>query len=63
MPTKMWVTFAVSMAGFALLWATLVKFELTAKNASAQLRRLRRALDAPAPSSSGTSSRIAPELG
>jgi heme exporter protein C len=63
MPAKMWVTFAVSMAGFALLWATLVKFELTAKNASAQLRRLRRALDAPAPSSSGTSSRIAPELG
>jgi heme exporter protein C len=62
MPAKMWVTFAVSMAGFALLWATLVKFELTAKNASAQLRRLRRALDAPAPSSSGTSSRIAPEL-
>ena len=63
MPAKMWVTFAVSMAGFALLWATLVKFELTAKNASAQLRRLRRALDAPAPSPSGTSSRIAPELG
>jgi heme exporter protein C len=63
MPAKMWVTFAVSMAGFALLWATLVKFELTAKNASAQLRRLRRALDAPAPSSSGSTSRIAPELG
>jgi heme exporter protein C len=62
MPAKMWVTFAVSMAGFALLWATLVKFELTAKNASAQLRRLRRALDAPAPSSSGSTSRIAPEL-
>src|SRR5688572_1025248 len=63
MPAKMWLTFAVSMAGFALLWATLVKFELTAKNASAQLRRLRRALDAPAPSSSGSTSRIAPELG
>ena len=62
MPAKMWLTFAVSMAGFALLWATLVKFELTAKNASAQLRRLRRALDAPAPSSSGSTSRIAPEL-
>ena len=33
----------------ALLWVTLVKFELTAKSASGQLKRLRRALDAPAP--------------
>jgi heme exporter protein C len=48
MPVKMWVTFLVSLAGVALLWVTLVKFELTAKNASAQLGRLRRALAAEA---------------
>ena len=59
MPGKMWLTFAVSIAGMALLWTTLVKFELTAKNASGQLKRLRRALDAP---DAGTQSRIAPEL-
>jgi heme exporter protein C len=45
MPPKMWLTFAVSLAAMALLWLTLVKFELTAKNASAQLSRLRRALE------------------
>jgi heme exporter protein C len=45
MPPKMWVTFAVAMAATALLWLTLVKFELTAKNASAHLSRLRRALE------------------
>jgi heme exporter protein C len=45
MPPKMWLTFVVSLIGMALLWATLVKFELTAKSASAQLSRLRRALE------------------
>jgi heme exporter protein C len=45
MPAKMWLTFLVSLAGIALLWVTLVKLEMTAKNASAQLGRLRRALD------------------
>jgi heme exporter protein C len=49
MPGSMWLTLLVSMAGMALLWLTLVKFELTAKNASAQLSRLRRALEAPEP--------------
>ena len=43
----------------ALLWTTLVKFELTAKSASGQVKRLRRALDAPV---GGASSRIAPEV-
>jgi heme exporter protein C len=62
MPTKMWVAFAVSMAGMALLWTTLVKFELTAKSASAQLKRLRRALDAPEPGTGSQRSRVAPEL-
>jgi heme exporter protein C len=49
MPGKMWLTFLVALAGMALLWLTLVKFEMTAKNASAQLARLRRALDRPEP--------------
>jgi heme exporter protein C len=49
MPGEMWLTFILSMAGMALLWVTLVKFELTAKNASAQLSRLRRALERPEP--------------
>jgi hypothetical protein len=43
----------------ALLRVTLVKFELTAKSASGQLKRLRRALDAPSPAAA---SRIAPEV-
>jgi heme exporter protein C len=63
MPTKMWVAFGVSLAGMALLWTTLVKFELTAKNASGQLKRLRRALDAPEPAAGAAPSRIAPEVG
>jgi heme exporter protein C len=56
MPPKMWLTFGVSLAGAALLWTTLVKFELTAKNASAQLSRLRRALEL---TDGGTSARPA----
>jgi heme exporter protein C len=47
MPGSMWLTFAVSLLGIALLWLTLVRFELAAKDASAQLSRLRRALEAP----------------
>jgi heme exporter protein C len=49
MPGEMWLTFLVALAAMALLWLTLVKFEMTAKNASAQLSRLRRALDRPEP--------------
>jgi heme exporter protein C len=60
LPGSMMLTFLVSLAAMALLWVTLVKFELTAKSASGQLKRLRRALDAPAPS--GGSSRVAPEV-
>ena len=47
MPGSMWLAFGVSLLGMALLWVTLVRFELAAKNASAQLSRLRRALEAP----------------
>ena len=59
LPGSMMLTFLVCLAAMALLWVTLVKFELTAKSASGQLKRLRRALDAPAP---GGSSRVAPEV-
>ncbi|HEV2728223.1 MAG TPA: cytochrome c biogenesis protein CcsA [Solirubrobacterales bacterium] len=59
MPGEMMLTFLVSLAAMALLYTTLVKFELTAKSASGQVKRLRRALDAPA---AGGSSRIAPEV-
>jgi len=59
LPGEMMFTFLVSLAAMALLWVTLVKLELTAKSASGQLKRLRRALDAP---TSGGSSRVAPEV-
>jgi heme exporter protein C len=59
MPAKMWLTFLVCMAAFALLWYTLVRFELTAKSVSGQLSRLRRSLDG-SPPPGGTAARIAP---
>ncbi len=59
LPGEMMLTFLVSLAAMGLLWVTLVKFELTAKSASGQLKRLRRALDAPA---SRGASRVAPEV-
>ena len=59
LPGSMMLTFLVCLTAVALLWVTLVKLELTAKSASGQLKRLRRALDAPA---SGGSPRIAPEV-
>jgi heme exporter protein C len=59
LPASMMLTFLCCLAAMALLWATLVKFELAAKSTSGQVKRLRRALDAP---SSGASSRIAPEV-
>ncbi len=62
LPASMMLTFLVSLAGMALLWVTLVRFELTAKSASGQLRRLRRALEAPEPTASGGPSPVAPEL-
>src|SRR2546430_8948647 len=45
LPAKMMVAFYVSLAGVALLFATLWKLELTSKNASDQLRRLRANLE------------------
>jgi heme exporter protein C len=60
LPGSMMFTFLVCLAAVALLWVTLVKLELTAKSTSGQLKRLRRALDAPTPGAGG--SRIAPEV-
>src|SRR5215213_11459294 len=45
LPGDMRLTFLISLAGMALLWLTLVRFELAAKSASARLARLRRALE------------------
>ena len=59
LPGSMMLTFLVCLIAMALLWVTLVKLELTAKSASGQLKRLRRALDAPA---TGSRSRVAPEV-
>jgi heme exporter protein C len=60
MPPKMWVTLLVSLAGMALLWVVLVRFELAAKSASAKLSRLRRALEGEEYAAGG--SRIAPNV-
>jgi heme exporter protein C len=37
-------TFAVALVGIALLYVTLWKYEMAAKNARSQVRRLRRTL-------------------
>src|SRR5215475_14102962 len=59
LPASMMLTFLCAIGSMALLWTTLVKFELTAKSASGQVKRLRRALDAPP---AGARSRVAPEV-
>src|ERR1039458_5029861 len=45
LPPQMALTFVVSLLGIALLYATLCKFELTAKHSRSQLRALRRRAD------------------
>jgi heme exporter protein C len=42
LPSQMALTFLVSLLGIALLYATLCRYELTAKRARGQLRALRR---------------------
>jgi heme exporter protein C len=59
LPGEMALTVLCSLVAFGLLFVTLVKFELVAKSASGQVKRLRRAIDAPV---SGGRSRIAPEV-
>ena len=60
LPPKMWLTFLVCLAGIALLWVTLARFELAAKRASASVARLRRALDGERRVAGG--SRVAPAV-
>jgi heme exporter protein C len=48
LPAEMLFAFLVCLVGMALLWTTLVWFELEAKSASANLGRIRRALEASA---------------
>jgi heme exporter protein C len=42
LPPSMGLTFAVALIGFTLLYVTLWKYEMSAKNARSQVRRLRR---------------------
>jgi heme exporter protein C len=44
LPPSMGVTFAVALVAFALMYLTLWKYEMAAKNARSQVRRLRRTL-------------------
>jgi heme exporter protein C len=44
LPGSMRLTFLVSLLGIALLYATLWKYEMAAKNARMQVRRLRRSM-------------------
>lgn len=44
MPSSMKLTFYLSLLGFALLYATLMKYEMAAKQTRIETRRLRRAL-------------------
>ena len=49
MPGEMRLTFLVALVGVALMWLTMWKLELSSKNASMKLKRLRRRLEAEAP--------------
>ena len=60
LPASMLFTFLVCLAAMALLWITLVRFELAAKSSAGRLRRLRRALDGDLGLAGG--SRIAPAV-
>lgn len=66
LPGSMMLTFLVCLAGFALLWVTLVKLELLGKQTAGQVSRLRRALEAEgfsqAAEPGSTSRRIAPNM-
>src|SRR3954463_13922878 len=46
MPGEMRLTFLVSLLAVGLMWLTMWKLELTSKNASMKLKRLRRRLEA-----------------
>ena len=56
------LTFLVSLLAVALLFVTLWKLELTAKNAPTQLRRLRRRLETTRPTAIARRQRAAARL-
>ena len=62
LPASMAFTLLVSLVAMALLFATLCKYELTAKHARAQVRALRRRLAGEAPSTGARSRSAAPAL-
>ena len=55
MPGEMRLTFLVSLLGIALLYLTLIKLELTSKHARAQLKRIRKLLEAEPPAGAAVS--------
>ena len=59
LPGEMRLTFLVALAGIGLLYATLVKLELTAKHTRFQLKALRRALEVERPERAASSSPLA----
>jgi heme exporter protein C len=62
LPGEMLLAFLVCLAGAALLWTTLVAFELAAKRSSGDLRRLRRALQPTEASPPPPRRSVAPEV-
>jgi heme exporter protein C len=62
LPASMAFTLLVSIVAMALLFATLCKYELTAKHARAQVRALRRKLSGEAPGASARGRSAAPAL-
>jgi heme exporter protein C len=63
LPPRMALTFVVSLGAIALLWATLCNCELTAKRTRAQLRALRRAIEARAAIAAGADTYAGPLTG
>jgi heme exporter protein C len=59
MPWEMRLTFGVALVGVGLLYATLVKLELTTKHARMQLKALRRMLEQDQPQGAAVSSPLA----
>src|SRR5439155_553332 len=62
LPGPMAFTFVVCLVAIALLYATLCKYELTAKHARAQVRALRRRLTGEQPAAPRTGRSAAPSL-
>jgi heme exporter protein C len=62
LPASMAFTFLVSLLAMALLFATLCKYELTAKHTRAQLRALRRRLAGGTPGAAARGRSAAPSL-